>query len=65
MGLGAFHPHTLGEGGKPWLESVINSPIASCIVSRSLLSRPGTRTMGRTQGGSTPYPLQIIGLKLY
>ena len=48
LGLGAFHPHTLGEGGRPWLESVINSPIASCIVSRSLLFRPGTRTTGRT-----------------
>ena len=36
LGLGAFRPHTLGEGGRPWLESVINSPIASCIVSRSL-----------------------------
>ena len=44
------HPlvDTLGEGGRPWLESVINSPIASCIVSRSLLSRLGTRTTGRT-----------------
>ena len=47
-GSGPFRPHTLGEGGRPWLESVINSPIASCIVSRSLLSRPGTRTTGRT-----------------
>ena len=48
LGFGAFPPQTLGEGGRPWLESVIKSPIASCIVSRSLLSRPGTRTMGRT-----------------
>ena len=48
LGLGAVRPHTLGEGGRPWLESVINSPIASCIVLRSLLSRPGTRTTGRT-----------------
>ena len=48
LGLGAFHPHTLGEGGRPWLESAINSSVASCIVSRSLLSRLGTRTTGRT-----------------
>ena len=50
LGLGAFRPHTLGEGGGPWLESVINSPIAIaiCIVSRRLLSRPGTRTMDKT-----------------
>ena len=48
LGLRTFRPHTLDEGGRPWLESVINSPIASCIVSRSLLSRPGTRITGRT-----------------
>ena len=47
-GSGPFHPHTLGEGGRPWLESVINSRIASCTVSRSLLSQSGIRTMGRT-----------------
>ena len=44
-----FRPHTLGEGKKPWLESVINSPIASCIVSRSLLSQSGIWTTGRTE----------------
>ena len=54
MGLGAFHPHNLGEGGRPWLESVINSPIARCIVSRSLLFRQGNQTTGRTQMTLTP-----------
>ena len=49
LGLRAFRPHTLGEGRRPWLKSVINSPIVSCIVSRSLLSQPGTWTMGRTE----------------
>ena len=48
LGLGAFHPHTLGEGWRPWFESVMNSPIGSCIVSRSLPSIPGTQTTGRT-----------------
>ena len=48
-GSGPFRPHTLGEGGRPWVESVINSHIASCIVSRSLISRSGIRTTGRTK----------------
>ena len=30
-GSGPFRPHTLGEGGRPWLESVINSPIAVAL----------------------------------
>ena len=47
-GSGPFRPHTLVEGGRPCLESVINSPISSYIVSRSLLSRSGIRTTGRT-----------------
>ena len=32
-GSGPFCPHT--QGRRPWLESVINSPIASCIISKS------------------------------
>ena len=60
LGLRAFCPHTLGEGGRPWLESVINSPIASCIVSKSLLSQPGTWTMGRTPDLETVCDLVII-----
>ena len=66
LGLGAFRPHTVGEGRRPWLESVINSPIASYIVSRSLLSRLGTRTMGRTFGalpGSLDQGRMLFGTK--
>ena len=40
--------------------SVINSPIASCIVSWSFLSRRGTRTMGRTH----PLGKTLLGFAL-
>ena len=63
-GSGPFRPLTLREGRRPWLESVINSPIASCIVSRSLLSPPGTWTKGRTFSNTTVQKHQFFGAQL-